>query len=400
VFRRPLLPTLGALSAVLALASCASPATEQPTTEASSDAHGAVAGAAEMSEPQLHLTTVDAAGLVSQLDLLDESVVEIGDIGPASQVATDGRYLFATGEEGVTVVDSGMWTWDHVDHFHYYRAEPRILGTLSDGGPATVATTNLSTTGGTGLFFAESGSAILLDTAALSKGEIEESFRLDVTPHDGYVVPIGSFALVTDGSGSVAVHDTDGGPIAGSSVACEAPSGTVHTRVGAVLGCADGALLATLVDDTVEIERIAYPAGVGPVTGFANREGRPTAAGLDSEGRILLLDTRERSWATLPAPAELTAVTAVDDAAQHVLALDAQGRMHVIDGATGALLATTAPLVSGAAGAATLIADDQRAYLNSPADRRLYEIDYADGGRIARTFETTGEPTHLAETGR
>jgi DNA-binding beta-propeller fold protein YncE len=353
-----------------------------------------------MSEPQLHLTTVDATGLVSQLDLLDESVVEIGAIGPASQMATDGRYLFATGDAGLTVVDSGMWTWDHVDHFHYYRAEPQVVGTLSERGAVTVATTNLSTTGGTGLFFEESGAAVLLDTAALSKGEIEESFRLDVTPHDGYVVPIGSFALVTDGSGSVAAHGADGAPVAGSSVACEAPSGTIHTRVGAVLGCRDGVLLATLVDDAVQIERIPYPAGLGPVTSFANREGRPTAAGLDAGGRILLLDTRERTWSALPGPADLVSVTAVDDAAQHVLALDAQGRVHVIDGATGTLLATTAPLVSGTADAATLIADDQRAYLTSPADRRLYEIDYADGGRIARTFETAGEPTHLAETGR
>jgi hypothetical protein len=398
VFRRSLVPALGALTAVFVLSSCASPATEEPAPDASSDAHGIVAGAAEMSEPQLHLTTIDAVGLVSQLDLLDDSVVEIGDIAPASQMATDGRYLFATGEEGVTVVDSGMWTWDHVDHFHYYRGEPRIVGTLAGGGPVTVATTNLSTTGGTGLFFADSGAAVLLDTAALSKGEIEKSFRLDVAPHDGYVVPIGSFALVTDGAGAVTVHAADGSPVAGASVACEAPLGTIHTRVGAVLGCRDGALLVTLVDDAVQIERIPYPMGVGPVTGFANREGRPTAAGLDAEGDIVLLDTRERSWSTLPAPADLVAVTAVDDAAQHVLALDTSGRVHVIDGATGALRATTEPLASG--GAATLIADDQRAYLNSPADRLLYEIDYADGGRVARTFKTTGEPTHLAETGR
>ncbi len=71
-------------------------------------------------------------------------------------MATDGRYLFADTGDGVEVVDSGVWTWDHVDHFHYYRAEPALLGTVEGDGTATVATTNSSTTGGTGVSFSGS----------------------------------------------------------------------------------------------------------------------------------------------------------------------------------------------------------------------------------------------------
>jgi len=47
-----------------------------------------------------------------------------------------------------------------------------------------------------------------------------------------------------------------------------------------------------------------------------------------------------------------------------------------------------------------LIADQQRAYLSAPAEQRLYEIDFADGARIARTFETPTAPQFVAETGR
>jgi hypothetical protein len=47
-----------------------------------------------------------------------------------------------------------------------------------------------------------------------------------------------------------------------------------------------------------------------------------------------------------------------------------------------------------------LVADQQRAYLNAPAEHRLVEIDFADSARISRTFDTPAAPLRLAETGR
>ncbi|WP_228484727.1 ABC transporter [Microbacterium cremeum] len=407
------IPALGMLLALLA--GCAAPTAGAPAALPSDDGHGDIAGATEVSEPSLGLTTVDPEGAVSHLDLLDEEVTGLGAIAPPSTVTGDGRYLFASGPGGVTVVDSGRWTWDHVDHFHYYVAEPRIVGTVRGEGPATVATTNSSTSGGTGVFFADTGEAVLLDTEALSKGELAELFRLEVEPHDGLVVPVGSFALVTEAqspgaagavAGTVTVHDESGMPVPGASAECADARGTITTRVGAVIGCADGALLATVDAGAVVLERIAYPedATAPPATAFANREGRPTVAGLAGDAGIWLLDTRERSWTLLPAPAPLVQVTAVDDAAQHVLALSADGRVLVLDGATGAVLAETAPLVAESlatgAGAPLLIADQQRAYLNAPAERRLYEIDFADAARIAREFETPTAPSSVVGSGR
>lgn len=402
-------PALGLL--LLVLAGCAAPAADAPpAAPAADDGHGHIDGAAEVSEPPLGLMAVDADGAVRHLDLLDEELADLGAIARPSAATGDGRYLFAAGVEGVTVVDSGRWTWDHVDHFHYYVAEPRVVGEVSGRGPTTVVTTNSSTTGGTGVFFAGTGEAVLLDTEALSKGEIAELFRLEVEPHDGLVVPVGSFALVTEPRGgaaaTVVVHDRDGMPVPGASAECAEARGTIVTRVGAVIGCADGALLATLDDGEVAIERIPYPAGTTAprATAFANREGRPTVAALAGDAGIWLLDTRERSWTLLPAPGPLVQVTAVDDDAQHVLALAADGRVLVLDGRTGTVLAETAPLVAeslaAAAGAPLLIADQQRAYLNAPAEGRLYEIDFADGARIAREFETPTAPAFVVGTGR
>ncbi|NRD25017.1 ABC transporter [Frigoribacterium sp. VKM Ac-2836] len=420
--RSPLLTTclLGTLA--LGLTACSTgtspgggPAAETTADETGTpgEGHGDVAGAEELAEPRLGLTTIDPSGSVAHLDLLDEGVVELGSVGAPTAVETDGRYLFAETPRGLEVVDSGVWTWDHVDHFHYYRADPRLLGTLEGDGAATVATTNLSTSGSTGVHFAGSGDAVLLDTEALSRGEIHERFRLAGAPGAGMVVPVGSYALVTEGSGATTtlVGYTADGDETGLRQACPEAAGTIATRVGAVVGCSDGALLATVDDDELVVERIPYPEGVAlstggtapPATAFDNREGRPTVAALAGSAGIWLLDTRARAWTLLPAPAPLVSVTAVDDADQRLLALAQDGRVLVLDGASGQVLAETAPLVADSLTAGrtpTLIADQQRAYLSAPTEGLLYEIDPADGARIARSFETATEPAFVAETGR
>lgn len=401
--------------ALLALAGCAAGSPPGPTPDATPkaavDTHGAIAGAAELAEPALGLTSIDGEGRVSHLDLLDESTADLGAVRAPGAVHGDGRYLFAMDGAGVSIVDSGVWTWDHVDHFHYYRAEPRVLGDVQGGaaggsgggGVATVATSNSSTTGGTGLFFPESGDAVLLDTEALSKGRIVETFRLAREPGAGLVVPVGSFAAVA-AADVLALHTADGTPT-GDSADCVDPAGTITTRVGAVIGCRNAALLVHVEDEQPVIERIPYPAGTtaARATAFANREGRPRVAALAGDDGIWILDTRARSWSLIPAPEPLVQVTAVDDADANLLALTRDGRVLVLDGETGAERAASAPLVaeSLAAGAsATLVADQQRAYLNGPVEGRLWEIDFADGARIAREFPAERSPAFFVQTGR
>lgn len=412
---RPVLHRSSRLTATLTisaltLAGCAGLDAEAPSSVPSSDGHGAVDGASELSEPPLALVTIDPDGAVRQLDLLDETEAELGEIPAASSAGTDGRYVFADTGDGLWIVDSGRWTWDHVDHFHYYLAEPAMLGEVPGRGPAAVATTSSSTTGSTGVFFAGSGEAVLLDTSAMSKGEVVERFRLQTEPHDGMIVPIGSFALVTRPeqgvAASVSVLDEDGMPQTGVAADCPEARGTIMTRVGAVIGCADGALLATLVDGAVQLERIPYPADTTApaATVFAGRDGRPTVAGLAGDRGIWLLDTRERTWTLLGTDRPIVQAVAVDDEAQHVLALAADGRVLVIDGATGTVVSHTEPLVAESlttgVGSPALVVDQFRAYLNGPAERTLYEIDFADAARISRTFPMQVSPAFMAETGR
>ena len=403
---RPRSRSLLPLSAVLlvALTGCAGAQSDSPSTsEPSADSHGEIAGAAELAEPALGLTAIDPEGRVSHLDLLDESTVELGTVRAPERVHSDGRYLFAADSTGVSIVDSGVWTWDHVDHFHYYRAEPRMLGDVQGEGVAAVATSNSSTTGGTGLFFPDSGDAVLLDTQALSRGEVTESFRLQRQPGPGLVVPAGSFAAVASGD-AVTVHTADGEE-GGDATTCVAPQGTITTRVGAVIGCEDGALLVHVEGEQPVVERIPYPGDVRAprATDFANREGRPGVAALAGDTGIWMLDTRERSWTLLPAPEPLVHVTAVDDADANILGMTPDGRLLVLDGESGAVRAASAPLAGESLSAGlpvTLVADQQRAYLNGPAEQRLWEIDFADAARVAREFTPSRTPLHFAETGR
>lgn len=398
------LAPLGALL-IVALAGCAapaSPAADMPT-DPSADTHGEIAGAAELAEPAVGLTSIDGEGRVSHLDLLEETTAELGSVRPPLSMHSDGRYLFAADETGVSLVDSGVWTWDHVDHFHYYRAEPRLLGEVEGDGVAVVATSNSSTTGGTGLFFPGSGEAVLLDTEALSKGEVVETFRLQSVPGAGLVVPAGSSAAVAAG-GEVTLHASDGSTV-GEAAPCADPAGTVTTRVGAVIGCRDAALLVTVADERPAVERIPYPAGTTAprATAFANREGRPTVAAVAEGVGVWMLDTRERSWALLPTPEPVVQVTAVDDKDANLLALTADGRVLVLDGETGALRAATAALVGASLAGGqpvSLIADQQRAYLSGPAEGRMWELDFADDARIAREFTPERTPLFVAETGR
>lgn len=385
------------LVGVLTLVGCA-PAAPAETSAASAegDGHGAIAGAQELAEAPLALLTIDAAGATGITDLVSGDVETVGETGAPLAVQSDGRYAFVTTADGLEVVDSGRWSWDHVDHFHFYRAEARTVGLVPGAGDAVVTTGMLSTTGSTGVFFADSGEAVLLDNEALADGEIVESFRIDTDQTTGIVAPVGDGAVVALGD-ELVFHEADGTPT-DSAIACAEPSGAITTRVGVVIGCADEAILTTWSGGAPTYESIPYPADTADrAEAFAGRKGRPTVAGLVGGAGFWMLDTRERSWSLVPTTGPLARVAAVDDAEGHVVGLDEEGRIHVF--AEGAESVVTAS-VTAMGPAVSLVVDENRAYVNDPAAGVVLEIDYADGGRIARTIETSTPAVHFTEVGR
>lgn len=381
-------------------------AAESPEADSTAlgDGHGAIAGARELAEPALHLTSIGTDGAVHHLDLIDEQSEVLGDVAPADTLDSEGRFLFAGREGEVSIIDSGVWTWNHVDHFHYYEAPARILGEVEGAGTPRTVTSDL----GAGIYFddGDAGEAVLLDFEALKNGDIVESFRVDLDAPGSFVAPIPGGALIADaGSGEIRRVDTSGAEL--DTTPCIEPAGSIATNVGVVVGCSDGAVLAVSDAGGTSFERIPYPEG-GPsrALAFANREGRPTVAGRTDSSTFWLLDTRDRSWTAHDAGEPVVRVTAIDDADETVVAVTTDGSVLVISGSTGEQLARTAPLVAASladpalAGGVDLVADQRRTYLNGPAEQTLFELDPADGGRVARTFTVDHAPALFTETGR
>lgn len=409
-------PAALAALALLFLSGCGSPSTTQAPQpgagelSSSGDGHGTINGVTEVAEPQLHLVAIDSEGEASMLDLLNGTPSRLGSVGSPASVSTDGRYIFAASSTGVDILDSGVWTWDHVDHFHYYRGEAGKLGKVDGEGTAAIATGMLSTAGTTGLFFPTSGEAVLVDNTALSDGTISETLRIKTEPHAGLIAPLGEGAVVTDpdSAGNAArlrALDANGKEVA--STDCPAAEGTITTRVGLVIGCSDGAVIATMDNTTPVFEHVRYPQGAAaPATEFNARKGRPTVAGLGTDSGVWLLDTRQQTWDWLPTSTPVVAAATADDAEHHAVIIGADGTVQVYDTSTKERIATTEPLMAASladpalAGKIQLAVDAQRAYVNAPAEGLIYEIDYADGARIARTLDLPTKPVHFAETGR
>jgi hypothetical protein len=121
---------------------------------------------------------------------------------------------------------------------------------------------------------------------------------------------------------------------------------------------------------------------------------------------VLTLDVSDRAWSVATTAAPVRAVTSPGDGST-VLALLADGSLNSYSTDDGSLL-TSVPLIEGVAGTGADAAsgtpsiqiDTARAYVNDPGARQIHEIDYADGLRLTRSFDTTITPSYLVEVGR
>ncbi|ROS61401.1 hypothetical protein EDF38_0491 [Frigoribacterium sp. PhB160] len=418
-----------AVGVLLAVTAC-SPATSSGAVSAPiGDAetavpHGYVEGASELQEPALRLVAA-SDGTLTALDPATEQTVRLADVGAAAHLATDGRYVAASGPDGLTLVDGAAWTVPHGDHSHYYLAEPRVVAEPGDldGGPGAEEARIASSASVTAVTWPGSGRGVLLDGDALGDGELVETGRVEGTPHDSVLVPLGDVVVASvvsgggggdgvggGGAGSAAdevrVYTAEGETVDGARASCEGLRGAAPTRVGVVVGCADGAVLVTESEGSdVGIERIPYPEGTPAsdvATSFEARPGRPAVAAVAGTRGAWLLDVRARTWTLVATPEPLLRATAVGDSDDTVVGVDASGRV-VVSSPEG-LVAQTEPLLAGdlvdgaLPAGVQLEVDVARSYVNSPASGLVHEIDHADAARVARSLELPADL--LVETGR
>ncbi|MFF0584930.1 hypothetical protein ACFYWD_02990 [Streptomyces sp. NPDC003781] len=404
------LPTALVLVTALFAAGCAGRADGGPepaATESSATPHGYVEGAREAAEEQSRLLLGDpGTGASRVLDLVTGKVHETAAVPGAAGLSTDGRFGFFHTDRGTHVVDGGSWMVDHGDHVHYYRAAIRDVGDLPAGRGAEVRS-DATVTAVTD----RDGRTTLYDRTALEQGKVGPARTLG-DGHAGAVVPYGEHLVALTGdddSAKLTVYDREGAPVASPDATCERPRGDAVTRRGVVLGCADGALLVRAEDGGFTAERIPYGRGVPEeerATAFRHRAGSDTLTAPAGERAVWVLDVTDRAWTRVRTGPVVAANTAGEGAP--LLVLETDGALHGYDIATGRHTARTKPLLTAAgkaaagpgAGAPVVEVDRSRAYVNDRAGTRVYEIDYNDDLRVARSFDLDIAPGLMAETGR
>ncbi|WP_217249849.1 hypothetical protein [Streptomyces sp. AC602_WCS936] len=395
------------LTALLA-AGCAQGADDTSAPAASpptATPHGYVEGAKESAEQQSRLLLGDpGSGDTRVLDLITGKAHRTADVAGATRLSSDGRFGYFDTPRGTHVVDTGAWTVDHGDHVHYYRAAIRDVGDLPVGPHAEVRS-DATVTAVTD----RDGRTRLYDRTELEDGEVPAARTLHGV-HSGAVVPYEEHLLALTGDGrstKLTVYDREGERVTAPDAVCEEPGGDAVTRRGLVLGCADGALLVSADDGAFTAERIPYGEDV-PVkeraTAFRHRAGSDTLTAPAGDRAVWVLDVTDRTWRRVETGPVVAANTAGEGSA--LLVLETDGALHGYDIATGRETSTTEPLLTTSGktgtdpGGPVIEVDRSRAYVNDPAGKRVYEVDYNDGLRIARTFDLDIEPRLMTETGR
>ncbi|MFD5653388.1 hypothetical protein [Streptomyces sp. NPDC127039] len=398
------------VAGVLLTAGCAGPdgaksSPESPTSSATP--HGYVAGATEAAEQQSRLLLSDpGTGDTRVLDLITGKVHETPRRAGVTGLTTDGRFGYFHSADGTHVLDSGAWTVDHGDHVHYYRAKIQEVGGLPGG-----TGTRIRSDAGATAVTAPDGTAGVYPRADLENGALGTPDRLPGT-YAGAVVPYAEhlIALTRDGDGpaGVVVLDRSGKRVATLESECEDPKGDAVTRRGVVLGCADGALLVHEDDGTFTAEKIAYGEDVPKTeraTEFRHRPGSSTLTSPAGKDAVWVLDVTEGGWTRVETGPVVAANTAGEGSP--LLVLETDGALHGYDVSAGKETAVTERLLKDVPKAATgdtpapvIEVDRSRAYLNDPEGKRVYEIDYNDHLRVARTFDLDVRPSLMVETGR
>ncbi|MFC5753754.1 hypothetical protein [Actinomadura rugatobispora] len=358
--------------------------------------HGYVHGAEEAAEPQWRLILAEPdGGAVHTLDPATGKAAAVGTVHGIEAVGSDGRFAYLATGGGVRVLDTGVWTVDHGDHVHYYRARARMLDLVpGTGGAADVpgiagdlALTALS---------AREGVRVLDRKSLDDTGRIAEPVKVAgrvAVPYDEHLL------VASAGEGRVTVHDRTGREVSRFSEPCPDPRGQATTRRGAVVGCADGALLVTGKDGAFTANKIAYPGTVPEderAAEFRHRPGSPVLAAKAGAKGTWVLDLAARKWTRVGSGPAL-AVNAVGEDAP-VLLLGRDGTLHSYDPASGEQEASRR-ILGEPGGEAVIEVDSARAYVNDAAGKAIHEIDYNDDLRLARTFDLPFAPVHMVETG-
>jgi hypothetical protein len=395
--RKHLTKVAVACTAAVCVAGCGGGEEAAVTSTQPSEEHGAPpAGAEESAEPVTRLVVVDpATGHVGVFDVLDEKETDLGRLGPVERLSGDGRFGYLHTPNGLTVVDAGSWTVDHGDHNHYYVAPPAVAGTVD--GPAESVAANQNTTA----IRAVDGRIELLDRDRLGQREVAApATDLGDLRDVAQAVPNGDGLLVVTQAGRLQAvgKDRKVRPLRGD---CPAATGAVVMRRSVIFGCENGAVRIGVSGAEPTVTPIPFAANrpAAALGALQHRDRHDELAGIAGDA-VWALDTGRRTWSPVPVAGAVAASTGDDG---EVLVLTRDGALHAFDTVSGTETASLVLFDGGIPpdGPAPVIeVDSERAYVNNAATKEIYEIDYRDALRLARTLKTGVAPGLMVEAGR
>ncbi|MDV3128766.1 ABC transporter [Mycobacterium sp. 21AC1] len=379
------------LAAVLVLAGCA-PA-EKPAVPATSAAHDDTGiDARESADPVTRLVLVEpGTGATVVYDAGGETEESLGEFGPTGGVSGDGRFAYLHGETGLTIVDAGSWTFDHGDHSHYYVMAPGVAGTVDGRVERADGQRDLTA------LRRGDGTVEVLDRKRLGEHHIASAAGFDGLRDAAAVMPLGADLVAVTPSGAVNAITWDGARQTLGQ--CPGVTGSALVSGAVVFGCADGAVKISKRAGKLVAQQLPFGNG-GPTVQpgpLVHRHGGMTLAAIAGDD-VWVLNAKRGDWASVRIPGAVAVNTI---SAESVLALTEDGQLRAFDvpsgTQTGALQLFSGPVSSAAP---VIEVDADRAYINDVAARAVYEIDYADPLRLARTLKTSVAPGFMVETGR
>ncbi|MDJ0396054.1 hypothetical protein QMK17_22280 [Rhodococcus sp. G-MC3] len=371
---------LAAGMVALTVAGCSSEQSAEPEAGAARPGSdlAAEAGSTEVEGPHPRLVVADAdSGRIEVIDLATEGTVGTFELdNPTSLTTVNGRYIVAADDQHAHILDPGSWSIDHGDHSHSYVKEPVAIGTLEGDGPAQV------TAGDRKVAVPFDGRTDIVDFDSLSAGNADIATTID---REGAVVPIkDQFVAVGD---TLELLDSEGESVRTLDGSCPEVQGKAVFSSYFLVACADGALKVDGTDFTTA--KFPYPVtrALSLDQGSGTLVTAPTATG------ILVLDTRSGEWVEAKT-SDAAVSSGISSDGKTAFSLQADGTFRTFDAATGAQLSST-PVGAGS----SIEVAGTRAYVADSTARTVVEIDFSDGGRIARTLDLDFAPGSIGVVG-
>jgi DNA-binding beta-propeller fold protein YncE len=348
------------------------------------------------------LFVVDASrNMVIALNPEDGTTVGMFSMpGPTTlNASSSGRWVYAlqTGENRMTVIDSGLKLVSHGDHDDLSVGPPYVRGTVVTGrrpidfwsgsGMATVHND-------------DDGTLVVFDDKRLEVALDYTEIRGMGTGHNNAVVLDGTVLLSHASSGRVAAYGMDNTMVT-MFEGCPGAHGWTVRGMTAAVGCTDGVLLITKGATGLTSFKVGEPAGspeTARVSTIRSHERVPVMWG--NFGQALARFAPGQPLVdVIPLPANPVRFEFNADG-DRLVVLTADGQVHTLDPNSGRVLTSVAAVAAVRMGTPapprpSIAVGEDTAYATDPTTGEVVVIS-VKSGQIERRIRVGGEPASIA----